>query len=431
MQAHVPVLEAHIFAKIDHDAILSIVSANEPMPPILALRENFDLKRKDEHFIEAAVTFQQQPEEGTGGTWRPETMVRGLPCLRYLAALTLLFVGTTQAQPVTTSGQYGSSFPGACPLSKLTDVIITVVATIPASTTGPVSIAYTPALNYPYGYPVPGFQTSPTWNQFLNTSSPFFAPTTAAAAAAGAAGYNGVAAASSGLKFFGECKQNILTLQATCSFVFDYSTRRMLDLLSKTSPAGGIPLGGTVTFQFCTLALGNSQVSSPTCFESRGGAPKPVIVKISSKEPADVVPQIGFNACYKDVVGSPDKCLAFAIIQSCAASQGIAFGSSNGASASNTYGPATANAGTMVGSGQSYGATTQTAAQGSQAAGQGYGAATQTQGSQATGQSYGATQTQGSQAASQTSRAANAYKTAGAAGATVMQSQDQGRKRLK
>ncbi len=56
------------------------------------------------------------------------------------------------------------------------------------------------------------------------------------------------------------CKQNLLTLQATCSFVFDYSTRRLLDLLSKGTPAGGIPLGGTLTFQFCTLALGNSQV---------------------------------------------------------------------------------------------------------------------------------------------------------------------------
>ena len=56
------------------------------------------------------------------------------------------------------------------------------------------------------------------------------------------------------------CKQNLLTLQATCSFVFDYSTRRLLDLLSKATPAGGIPLGGTVTFQFCTLSLGNSQV---------------------------------------------------------------------------------------------------------------------------------------------------------------------------
>lgn len=63
------------------------------------------------------------------------------------------------------------------------------------------------------------------------------------------------------------CKQNLLTLQATCSFVFDYSTRRLLDLLSKGTPAGGIPLGGTLTFQFCTLALGNSQVGTPlqTC----------------------------------------------------------------------------------------------------------------------------------------------------------------------
>ena len=117
-----------------------------------------------------------------------------------------------------------------------------------------------------------------------------------------------------------------------------------------------------------------TQVSSPTCFESRGGAPKPVIVKISSKEPADVVPQIGFNACYKDVVGSPDKCLAFAIIQSGAASQGVAYGSSSGTWASNV--PVTAGAGTMVGSGQSYGATTQD----SQAAGQGYGSTTQSQG---------------------------------------------------
>ncbi|CAL8463987.1 g3522 [Coccomyxa elongata] len=365
------------------------------MPPILALSENFDLKWE----LSVAAAQIKHGRNAEAGDHGQRASVPAIP------------------------GRFNTAF---------------VVATLPESTTGPLSIAFTPALNYPYGNPVPGFQTSPTWNQFLNTSSPFFSPTTAAAAV-GAAGYTGVAAASAGLKFFGECKQNILTLQATCSFVFDYSTRRMLDLLSKASPAGGIPLGGTVTFQFCTLALGNSQVSSPTCFESRGGAPKPVIVKISSKEPADVVPQIGFNACYKDVVGSPDKCLAFAIIQSCAASQGVAYGSSNGpVTASNTYAPTTA--GTMVGSGQSMGATTQTAqgsqgydatiqSQGSQAAGQAYGAATQ--GSQATGQSYGAMQTQGSQAASQTSRAANAYKTAGAGGATIMQSQDHGRKRLK
>jgi hypothetical protein len=51
-------------------------------------------------------------------------------------------------------------------------------------------------------------------------------------------------------------------------------------------------------------------------------------VKISSQEPADVIPQIGFNACYKDVVGSPYKCLAFAIIQSCSGSQQVAYASS-------------------------------------------------------------------------------------------------------
>ena len=70
-----------------------------------------------------------------------------------------------------------------------------------------------------------------------------------------------------------------------------------------------------------------AQVSSPTCFESRGGAPKPVIVKISSKEPADVIPPIGFDACYKDTVGSTYKCLAFSIIQSCADSSQLAMGS--------------------------------------------------------------------------------------------------------
>ncbi|KAK9918698.1 hypothetical protein WJX75_006103 [Coccomyxa subellipsoidea] len=343
-------------------------------------------------------------------------MGRGLTSLRYLAALSLLLVGTTLAQPVTTSGQYGSSFPGACPLSKLSDVIVTVVATLPESTTGPLSIAFSPALNYAFGNPVSGFQTSPTWNQFLNTTAPFFSPTTGTM---GGTVVPGVAVASAGLKFFGECKQNLLTLQATCSFVFDYSTRRLLDLLSKASPAGGIPLGGTVTFQYCTLGLGNSQVSSPTCFESRGGAPKPVIVKISSKEPADVIPQIGFNACYKDVVGSPDKCLAFAIIQSCAASANVAYGTTDATGGATTSGAS----GTMVGTGQSYGAATQT--QGSQGAAQ-----AQSYG-QSSGQSYGAaTQTQGSQAASQTSRAAAAYKTAGPANGKIMQSQDQGRKLL-
>lgn len=91
-----------------------------------------------------------------------------------------------------------------------------------------------------------------------------------------------------------------------------------------------------------------------------------MIVKITSKQPADVIPQIGFNACYKDVVGSPDKCLAFAIIQSCAASQRVAYGSTDGSASG--YVPQ-GGASTMVGQGQSYGATTQTApTQGSQQA---------------------------------------------------------------
>ena len=64
-------------------------------------------------------------------------------------------------------------------------------------------IAFTPALNYPYGNPVPGFQTSPSWNQFLNTTAPFFSPTTAAGQVF-AAGYRTSATASAGLKFFGE-----------------------------------------------------------------------------------------------------------------------------------------------------------------------------------------------------------------------------------
>lgn len=76
----------------------------------------------------------------------------------------------------------------------------------------------------------------------------------------------------------------------------------------------------------CKTGLASSQVSSPTCFESRGGAPKPVIVKISSKQPADTIPPIGFNACYQDVVGSPYKCLAFSIVQSCADSSQLAVG---------------------------------------------------------------------------------------------------------
>jgi len=112
------------------------------------------------------------------------------------------------------------------------------------------------------------------------------------------------------------CKQNLLTLQATCNFVFDYADRRLLDVLSKIQPAGGIPAGGTLQFQFCSINLGGSVVTSSTCFESYGGN-KPVIVKIASRSATDTLPPIGFNACYTDKYGSPNKCLVFTIAQSC------------------------------------------------------------------------------------------------------------------
>ena len=54
-------------------------------------------------------------------------------------------------------------------------------------------IAYTSATNYPYGNPVVGFTTSPTWNQFLNNTAAFFSAP---------AGGNHMSA--TGLKFFGE-----------------------------------------------------------------------------------------------------------------------------------------------------------------------------------------------------------------------------------
>ena len=99
--------------------------------------------------------------------------------------------------------------------------------------------------------------------------------------------------------------------------MFDYSSRRLLDVLSKIQPAGGIPAGGTLQFQFCSINMGGSVVTSATCFESYGGS-KPVIVKIASRSATDTLPPIGFNACYTDKSGSPNKCLVFTIAQSCA-----------------------------------------------------------------------------------------------------------------
>lgn len=151
--------------------------------------------------------------------------------LQYLAALALLFA-SVHGQSPSPYGQLGSSFPGACPINKVSDVIVTVVATLPESTTGPLSvcryfhplrhteritirddfsqdlaygancfglqIAYSPALNYPYGNPVKGFQTSPTWSQLLNNTALYFSPTTPASTTAAAS------LPLVGLKFFGE-----------------------------------------------------------------------------------------------------------------------------------------------------------------------------------------------------------------------------------
>lgn len=66
-------------------------------------------------------------------------------------------------------------------------------------------IAFSPALNYPYGNPVTGFQTSPSWNQFLNSTSAYLSPFGASVTGgSGSVVVNGVSAAFAGLKFFGE-----------------------------------------------------------------------------------------------------------------------------------------------------------------------------------------------------------------------------------
>jgi hypothetical protein len=60
---------------------------------------------------------------------------------RYLALLALLAV-SARGQPTSAAvgGQHGSSFPGACPINIANNVIVTVVATLAESTTGPLSV---------------------------------------------------------------------------------------------------------------------------------------------------------------------------------------------------------------------------------------------------------------------------------------------------
>ena len=51
--------------------------------------------------------------------------------------------------PTAINGQQGASFPGSCPINKLSDVIVTTVATLPESTTGPLTVSSGTLLNGP------------------------------------------------------------------------------------------------------------------------------------------------------------------------------------------------------------------------------------------------------------------------------------------
>ncbi len=62
-----------------------------------------------------------------------------LRCLVAAAMLAAVAHGQTTVGSALT-GQSGSSFPGSCPISKLSDVIVTTVATLPESTTGPLTV---------------------------------------------------------------------------------------------------------------------------------------------------------------------------------------------------------------------------------------------------------------------------------------------------
>ena len=62
-----------------------------------------------------------------------------LRCLVAAAALAAVAQGQSTLGSALT-GQSGASFPGACPINKLSDVIVTTVATLPESTTGPLTV---------------------------------------------------------------------------------------------------------------------------------------------------------------------------------------------------------------------------------------------------------------------------------------------------
>ena len=64
----------------------------------------------------------------------------GVAFLRYLAAAATLVAVAHGQTTSALNGQHGSSFPGACPIDKFSDVIVTTVATLPESTTGPLTV---------------------------------------------------------------------------------------------------------------------------------------------------------------------------------------------------------------------------------------------------------------------------------------------------
>lgn len=80
-----------------------------------------------------------------GGTGQELVRMTRKSGVLYLAALALLVASAHAQTPPSPYGQLGSSFPGACPINKVSDVIVTVVATLPQSSTGPLSVSQSSA----------------------------------------------------------------------------------------------------------------------------------------------------------------------------------------------------------------------------------------------------------------------------------------------
>lgn len=66
-------------------------------------------------------------------------------------------------------------------------------------------LAYSAASNFPFGNPVSGFITSPSWTLFLNNTASYFAtPNSPSTSGSGSSTGTPLAGGVSGLKFFGE-----------------------------------------------------------------------------------------------------------------------------------------------------------------------------------------------------------------------------------